>query len=212
MKKNKNMKKNVIGVNETCMPGTVGEFIELLKTFPADGKFTLNGNVDIKNVGMFDDNGEPVNVTIYPTESENICNECAEALDERCITDECECEETYEDMVMKYHLSGVARDNYDYLKEMRDSFTDSLIESPVMNPIKDELEFERNGLTHEQGLQLAEIRMHNNHVAECMGEMYRRQVSALLEYNTQCLAHIMGATNRSMCEIIDAHNNTPDDL
>ena len=52
-----------------------------------------------------------------------------------------------------------------------------------------------------------EIRQHNMYVAECMAEMHRREISALLEYNTQCLAHFGVQTNKVMCNIIDPNKD-----
>lgn len=207
MKKNKKFMNEdpVVEVESNYGPGTIGEFIDLLKQFPADGKFVLNGtaDIDIDGIGEFKD--ECTKATIYPRESQDICNECMDDLDERCIADECDT--TYEDKVMKAHLSGIARDHHDYLDGIRDAFTDELVESPIMNPNKDQLNFERNDLHPYQARVLDEIRMHNMHVAECMAEMYRRQMAAILEYNTQCLSMITDASNKCMCSIVDYVNH-----
>ena len=76
-----------------------------------------------------------------------------------------------------------------------------MMASPVLAPNPEEAEFE--SLLHpDQKLCIDEIRHHNAYVAECLGEMHRREIAALLEYNTQCLAHFGFDTNRVMCQIV----------
>lgn len=208
MKKNKKTLPEIpeIKVSDVCEKGSVGEFIELLKHFPANAKFTLNGTADIdaEEIGGLESGASAA--TIYPRE--NVCDECCDCCDdvesERCITDESAYEDTHADIIMRNHLSGIARDNHNFLNGMRDAFTDKLIESPVMNPTKDQLAYEEEMLHPYQSRLLDEMREHNNYVSEAMAELYRRQLSAILEYNTQCIAHFGLASNRSMCEIIGA--------
>jgi hypothetical protein len=84
-----------------------------------------------------------------------------------------------------------------------------------MTPNSAELNFE-NMLMPNQLTTLDEIRHHNAYVAECMGELHRREIAALLEYQTQCMAHFGIQTNRSMCAIVldqeDSIINTISDI
>lgn len=221
MKKNKKPMKAtpVIETKEAMpIPGSVGEFISLLEQFPLDSGFNLNGNAKITNPGMFYD-GEPVSVVVYPSE-EAIKHDYPEACEcdkdkaifkelESCITDECECacDTIKENPVMDRHLFGYANENPELMDELRHMPTDRIIEGPVMMPNIQELQFEGRELLPHQVLCIDEIRQHNMHVAECMGELYRRQIAALLEYNTQCLAHFGIETNRVMCTIINSDND-----
>lgn len=188
---------------EPIIPGSVGEFIEVLKEFPADGEFTLNGNVNIKGI----DNENPDRqVTIYPRESVKKCV-CSDCVD-KCEEVPCDCNEdehhntTLTDDVMGVHLYGIADDNYNYLKAIRHTSADNLTNGLLLDPNEHELDFERDLMPNQRSI-LAEIRDHNANVAEFFGELYRRQIAALLEYNTQCIAHFAYETNKDMCVIVE---------
>lgn len=200
MKKNKkfNDVAPVIETNEeACIPGSVKEFKELLSNFPDDAQFTLNGNV---NIDFGPDEG---GCNIYP---KGTCNG---------ITDDVE-NSAYEgdiyvngeiadrsDDVMKAYLTGIAHDNSNFITAIRETSTDSIINASIMTPNPGQLAFEKAFLQPGQASILNEIRHHNAYMAECLGELHRREISALLEYNTQCLAHFGIESNVTMCEIID---------
>ena len=94
MKKNKKFNEvmPVIETKPAHEPGSVGEFIEILKNFPSDSKFDLNGSAHIDNIGIINDDGTPVSMTIHPIESvyEDDYNTCESDCD---YCDCCECEE-----------------------------------------------------------------------------------------------------------------------
>lgn len=213
MKKNKKFKE-VTPVIETKEPayesGSVGEFIELLKEFPADSKFTLNGNVNISDSGIMYD-GEPAGVVIYPSE-ESLNHDYPEAehvkdgsifdkLEVCDADDECDC--VIDNPVMDGHLYGMIDTNPNFVDAIRRVPTDDIIDTPLMMPNRQELQFEGKELLPTQLLCIDEIRQHNMYVAECMAELYRRQIAGLLEYNTQCLAHFGIEANKVMCEIVE---------
>lgn len=192
--------KNETPVTKTMEPkkGSVGEFIEILKQFPADADFELNGNVRVS--GVCDD--ENLTARITPaggyTETESVNNEkpCG------CCNDECDCEDS-KNHVMDTHLYGASYVSDEFMRGFRKVCSDRLTDAGVMNPITPELLFEKDSLYPMQNDTIGEIRHHNLFVTECMTEMYRRQLAAMLEYNTQCLAHFAVATNKCMCEIVD---------
>ena len=204
MKKNKKFKneepvETFITEHE---PGTVGEFIDLLQTMPADYKFTLNG---CAHIGELDNP-----LTIYPREafekdvpeitSEDIYDLYHEKNTNTC--DECSSDiaTDVQDQIAT-HVLGIATNNPDFLEVIRQMPADHMMASPVMCPNPEEAEM-ISMLHPNQQLCLAEIRHHNAYVAECLGEMHRREIAALLEYNTQCLAHFGFDTNRVMCQIV----------
>lgn len=215
MKKNKKFKEvtPVIETKEPAYePGSVGEFIELLKEFPADSKFTLNGNVNISDSRMMYD-GEPAGVVIYPSE-ESIKHDYPEACEydkdgsildklEVCAADD-ECDCVIDNPVMDGHLYGKAFEDNAFAKAIRRCHADDIIDTPLMMPNRQELQFEGKELLPTQLLCIDEIRQHNMYVAECMAELYRRQIAGLLEYNTQCLAHFGIETNKVMCTMVDS--------
>lgn len=184
--------------------GSVGEFIEVLKNFPSDAKFELNGSADIIDAYM---NGELKDITIKPfktfDETAQDCEPFFNYPEEGCITDECEYCDADKNPVMDGYLFGFSDMCPEYLNQIRHATSDSIIESPVMMPDKEELLFEGKELIPNQVLCIDEIRQHNMYVAECLAEMYRRQISALLEYNTQCMAHFGVQTNKVMCTMVD---------
>lgn len=200
------MKNNKKSINTTPVfetkknyePGTVGEFIAILNEFPKDAKFNLNGNASISDAFMCED-GEPANVVVYPK------NEYPENFDDNNLKEEyympneSTSDKSYEEIALDNHFNGRAYDNNEFLKSIRNTPADVLIDANIMIPNMVELGYE-NKLHPYQYQQLTEIRDHNSYVAECMAETYRRQIAALLEYNTQCLAHFAYETKRSMCE------------
>jgi hypothetical protein len=85
----------------------------------------------------------------------------------------------------------------------RENSADKVLGAPVMNPTAGQLKYEDNYLLPNQREIIDEIRHHNVYMAECMAEMCRRGVSAMLEYNTQVLSHFAHGTTKDMCKIID---------
>lgn len=221
MKNKKRMKETPVveTKNEGYERGSVGEFIALLSEFPKDAKFTLNGNVDIDDMGYCDENGEPKGITIYPKAAAEVIEEDINRCEDggECVCSECSCElekipyegnedlyhNAYTEAAMDLHLQGIAYENYDYLKAIRNTSADNLANGPLLDPNEGELSFERNNLMPYQQELLAEMRAHNASIAESFGELHRREIAALLEYNTQCLAQFAHATNKDMCIIID---------
>lgn len=196
MKSNKFKKATPVAKTVESKKGSVGEFIELLKQFPEDADFKLNGNVRVSGT---EDN---IHATISPIgeyTEEPVNNEepcCG------CCNDECDCEDS-KNHAMDTHLYGASYVSDEFMKGFRKVGSDRLTDASVMNPITPELLFEKDLLHPMQNDIIGEIRHHNLFVAECMTEMYRRQLAAMLEYNTQCLAHFAVATNKCMCEIVD---------
>lgn len=187
------------------IPGTVGEFINVLQNFPPDKEFTLNGSVSIKG---FEIDGDPnCSISIYPegviNKDEHPHIDCVE-----CDCLECDCENQYSDELIEYadkmmdnHYFGIATKNNEYLEYLRGASIDGL---SFTTPNIEQLDFEEKNLTHNQQLLIDEIRANNMCVAEYLGELHRREIAALLEYNTQCLTHFGCVTNREMCRIAAA--------
>lgn len=193
MKKHRKHEEPII--DTTTEPGSVGEFIELLQQFPESGKLTLNGNIDI------DMNEDGDGISIYPKGAFDIAP--VEYYDDNEELDPELAHEAFKNVVMDGYSFGVACDDPKYLHGIRHASADSLTSCSLTSPCSEEIDFEGELLhPHQKGL-LAEMRAHNMHVAECLGELHRREIAALLEYNTQCLAHFGAATNIVMCEIVD---------
>ena len=215
MKKNKKFMEvtPVIETREaTCVPGSVGEFIEILKDFPADAKFTLNGSVDINGKT---DIGDEFNTNIYKL-PDGDCEPVKEPFfkypEDDYVTDECECcNNEGNSLVMDDHLFGIGYKNNGFINGIRRTSSDNLVEPSVMMPNDNELKYEGTQLAFNQVKIIDEIRQHNMYVAECMAEMHRREIAALLEYNTQCLAHFGAETNKVMCVITDVYGDTDED-
>lgn len=206
----KKLKKETPVIETKPVEGSVGEFIELLKNFPSDAKFELNGSADILNVEM---GGELKDITINPVKSfEEAECDCEPFFDEEAASRiagecNCDCDDDKENPVMGNHLFGFYNEYPEFVDDIRHIPSDRIIETPVMMPYKKELYFEGDNLKFNQILCIDEIRQHNMYVAECMAELYRRQIAGLLEYNTQCLAHFGAETNKVMCTIVDSINN-----
>ena len=222
MKKNKKDLIDVIPEGEKLLveheKGSVGEFIELLKEFPADGKIDLNGSIHIsKDAGS---------ATIYPREIE-----LTEELEDKLLEDECKgcapcgkccgkcaCEltdkiaseraveaakESYADRIAGKFCLGFDHCNPEMISTFRSGPADKLLGAPIMTPNTGALEYEENYLLPNQVAIIDEIRHHNVYMAEAMAELCRRGISAMLEYNTQILSHFARETTKDMCVIID---------
>ena len=200
MKKHRKHEEPII--DTTTEPGSVGELIELLQQFPESGKLTLNGNIDI-NISEDGDGA-----TIYPKgtlinlnpeynyddncDNYNKCN----GLD----VDPALEREAFKNVVMDIHRSGL---DPVIICEIREKSSGELLADSLLNPCGEEIDFEDKLAGQYQNTLLAEMRAHNAYIAECLGELHRREMAALLEYNTQCLAHFGVSTNMDMCRIID---------
>ena len=187
MKKNKKIGNELY--NNTCnCDHSVGEFIELLKEFPMDGKINLNGSISINNI--FED----PNAKITIVERNQINNENTFINEE--VSNKTNNRNEYS--------HGISSCDANYLNKVRKAPTNDLIDHSATTPNDDQIAFENNMLKSHQVNILNEIRENNAYIAECIGEMRRREVLALLEYNTQCLAHFGVATNSAiMCEIVN---------
>lgn len=194
------MKKNK---NNTYEKGSVGEFIELLKEFPADGKIDLNGNVSITKET---EDGEISEVTIHP--------QCAEYRNDECeCKDECPdlesedsiegARESYASHIMNKYDIGFYSEDPKRAPNIRYNSADRVLGAPIMVPHEGALEYEESYLLPNQRALIDEIRHHNVYMAECMAEICRRGISAMLEYNTQILSHFAHETSIDMCKIID---------
>lgn len=204
MKKNKKDLIDVIPEGEKLLveheKGSVGEFIELLKEFPADGKIDLDGSIYISK-----DTG---GARIYPREPEV---EYREGVDiESCDDDDLDLEEaaevsreSYADHVAGKFCLGFDHCNPEMISTFRSGPADKLLGAPIMTPNTEALEYEENYLLPGQVELIDEIRHHNVYMAECMAEVCRRSISAMLEYNTQVLSRFAHATTKEMCKIID---------
>lgn len=183
---------------------TVGTVIKTLSKFPEDAEIEFND----KGVVIGHDNFAELENAVEAVKNSGIkiketyVDECAYE-DEGCITDECDDEMTYEDIVMDGHLYGIANCSHEFLEAIRAAKGEDLLTAPILMPNKGELDFEARNLNPNQSYMLDEIRKHNAYVAECMAEMHRREIAAFLEYNTQMLAQFGYETNRVMCEVVN---------
>lgn len=207
MKKNKKNFEKLIGkVNDTSKePGSVAEFIELLQQFPENGKITLDGCVNIDNI---DEEGR--GISIYPKEAAMSMLQNSEESDcdcKDCTVDEDNINSTF----IRDYAYGIGYDNNTFMNAIRDASSDALVGEPIVVPNDAQIDFETNNLLPNQYFNLDEIRKHNMYVAECLGELHRREISALLEYNTQCLAHFGVETNKTMCSIVEYYKGKNND-
>lgn len=186
---------------------TVGVFKKLLSEFPDDAELELDGIINIHGGIELEDGPGTVSITAeYPVKPQD----CYSENDEVC--DECECTESmdkrdYEDIVMDKHLFGIGYKNDLFNTQIREVNTEFLTEAPIMMPSREELNLENIDLSPRQNATIDEIRHHNAYVAECMGELHRREIAALLEYQTQCMARFGFETNKTMCDIVMAHED-----
>ena len=216
MKKHKKIKTQtpVIETKNNFIPGSVGEFIELLKEFPADEKFALNGSVDIGDVNE-------KHLVIYPKPSKSNSEEVNEAVlnainnltmadDDECAecNNGCDCvDDGTAKIFMDDQARGICYNNQEVLNYIRETSSDTLTSNSLTTPNTHQIKFESDNLRPNQYFMLDEIRQHNMAMAESLGELHRREIAALLEYNTQCLAHFGATTNITMCEIVDAYKD-----
>ena len=196
MKKNKKFPK-ATEVAENINNGymcTVGELKNLLDHFPEHGEVTLENNIigicandeEVSDFIKENVNKGPLPKMEVPN---NTCPEFIQDVESK-------------DPFMDMHLYGIAFNNIDMLNDIRKTNSDTLIEGPLQTP--NALEINREcELNPNQYFILDEIRAHNAYMAECLGELHRREIAALLEYNTQCLAHFGLETNKTMCDIVD---------
>jgi len=187
---------------------SVGEFIKILEQLPQDAEFELNGIAKVKTSEMGYPEGD---LTITPMYNEDLpeipfedCEECCG----ECKCDEAgdidQCEKEFAEYSMKKYLYGVNETAPEIIHGMRHSPVDQIIyQTKVCHPNALQLDYEATMLGNNQCAIIDEMRHHNAYVAECIAEMTRRQVSALLEYNTQAMANFAVATKKDMCVIVD---------
>lgn len=211
------MKKNLKFVEATPVVETkradtlkVRDVIATLSNFSPDAEIHIDGGVlisdDINDETLKAVANSPkvANVTVDSEPFYGLPESFCESCDCDCDTCDLLCcegenEETAEDIIMKTHLFG----HDEIARAVRGASSDHLIDAPIMNPNKVQLDFENRELHPYQTSMIDEIRVQNACVVESLTELYRRQLAALLEYNTQCMAHLTTRTNAVMCEIVD---------
>lgn len=196
MKKNKKFDKTtpVAKTIDNFKPGTVGEFIALLSEFPKDGEFELGGKAFIKNI--FDENNKPHNIVIHPRDevvpTEQPANDdYIEYADPVKINDAID---------NNFYYGCVNPHSKSFISVLRRRASDDLIEMDICKPSDCEKEWEKNVFSPEQLNKIDEIRHKNAVMAESMAEIYRRQISAILEYTLQANLQF---TNKTMCTLCD---------
>ena len=200
MKKNKQVNDNLPNkVNHE--KGSVGEFIELLKQLPSDGKLTLDGkvDVDISNTDKTFEDGNTA-VSIYPRINDDAEYDNKEIDSEESVE---AAKESFEDYVAGKFYLGFDHSDCGMISTLRSGPADKVLGAPIMTPNTGALEYEENYLLPNQRDMIDEIRHHNVYVAECMAEICRRSVSAILEYNTQIISHFAQSTTKDMCTIVN---------
>lgn len=209
--KNKKIKKTA-PVVETINPnepasGTIGELMEILKQFPQDAKYDLDGSITIDDYNMGDDC--VCNAKINPLASEpddlQYLEEYTPSI--KPLPPQSDEADSLLNPVQKLHCYGLSYDDYEFGNKVRRASGNELFDSNISYPNSSELNFEGDELAYPQLVQINEIRQHNAYVAELMAEIHRREIAALLEYNTQCLAHLTTVSNKCMCEIVNKDNN-----
>ena len=133
MKKNKKFMKETPVIEtkeEAVIPGSVGEFIEVLKQLPKDGLINLGDGVTVNY-----DNDELIINQKVPMP----VAECMDCKDEYTCSEECNNES--EDDLMKTHLVGLSYENPKLLNQLRNTSTDTILDMPIMTPNCDEICF-----------------------------------------------------------------------
>ena len=190
MKKNKKA-MNATPVIETKevnnLGGTVAGLKAVLEQFPDNAQISFAGD-------FIDVNLDDKVARIHQHRPELLEDE-VESYDPVPVYDE-------HTTIMNDYLFG-SIDNKQYMNQIRHAASDEILEQPLMLPNQQELDYETKMLHDPQTMTIDEIRRHNVMIAELMGELHRRQVAALLEYGTQCLAHFGVESNRVMCNIVN---------
>ena len=176
----KNSKKNVVSCDRIEGNGTVAGLITALKNYPEDTKVSVNGAISIDA-----DNDIPA-VSI---------DEVKSAIADVASTNE------YLD---EYMYGRPA----DFINNLRKSETEALVSYPKSMPLDYEIEYEKS-LPNPYTSTIEEIRSSNIDFVEAMTELYRRQLACIIEYNTQCMARMAGAsvdTMVTMCNVVSKEN------
>lgn len=209
MKKDKKFNKAtpVIETVDDFKPGTVGEFIALLSEFPKDGKFELDGKVNIKDI--FDGGASDHSVVIYPRTDATPANGEIGISKEEDIPVNPDPDD-YMECATPIKRNDVVTDNYYYgcvdpdsgtpIAGLRRRVSDSLMEINICRPNTITRAWEKEVFSQEQLNTIEEIRCNNAIMAENMAEIYRRQISAILEYSLQ--ANLQFA-KKTMCTLCD---------
>lgn len=190
----------VVATKQNNAQDPLGVLVDALEQLSEiDGAFDMNEPIEIT---CMTENGENFSMRITKNvhdENEffNVeeANKIAEPIDDDGITEE------YEDITMQNYLFGI--NDKTFIEGVRMAPAETLMQASVLIPNREQLCYERNHLHPYQNVMLDEIRNQNIFVAEQMAEIYRRQMSALLEYQTQCMAMFAESTNKTMCVIVD---------
>lgn len=174
--------------------GSVGEFIELLKGFPPDAQFTIDGEVSINGIENTD--GE---LKDYSIKSRN--NELTNPSLDTIIDDT---KKYDKNDVLYHHMFG----EKEITNAVRAKLSEDLLSDDIMNPYPSQIEYENQNLLVKQQEMFDEIRQKNTIVVENLAELYRRQLAALLEYNTQCLSNMVTTNNKIMVTVLENWNDT----
>ena len=150
---------------------TIGELAEIAKSYPAGTKFSFNELDNNSN-----DYGD-----------EQIKSDLAFMNDFRFI-------------VEHYAIGDLAEDP-DRIRNIRYATEQEILDADLLNPNIVQLSYENDMLEPSQSQFINEMRYHNAQIAENMAEMFRRGISAMLEYNTQCIANMTATNNKVMCDI-----------
>lgn len=190
MKKTPHAKKKRI-LNEDGKPLSLQEFIEVLGLDKEDAPVKV---VQVSNP----EEGEPpaalVQVPVprekdYPTSKEPI--------------------KPPSEVQMRLNAAIDAGESYLYPGDIRKVDNNEIMDMNLLKPNGFIIEYEQKKLTPYARNLIDEMRVHNAEVAEQYGEMQRRAMLAMLEYQTQCIsmmtANIMDDV-REMCVVI------PDEL
>lgn len=213
----KNYTKIDTGVKQA---NTVGDFIDVLKQLPQDAEFELNGIAKVKTADLGYSEGDLTISPMYHVDPKHPYefDDCGEDCCGKCECDtgipavetgicDCNIEQGKKDFVdysVKKYLFGVNETVPELIHGMRHEPIDKVIyDTKVCIPNAMQLDYEAAMLSPNQCGMIDEMRHHNAYVAECIAEMTRRQVSALLEYNTQAMANFAIATKKDMCHIVE---------
>lgn len=154
------------------MPKTVGELVEVMRTLPQDASIDIDGSILIGN--------------------NNTKNE------EDCIN--CRSEDSYIKKMHDMYQHGCAAIDNNFLSKIRnEDGMEKLITCVkyVSTPNEEELNWEAGNLSENQLIMLDCIRNSNMMMVETMTEMYRRQMSSMLEYMSQSYVRYIDATNNN---------------
>lgn len=181
---------------------TVDTLIDVLKTFPKGCPAKINGNITVGDINFDDDgnvvqdSGSSTTVKISDLTSDaNIADEQMEEINCGNQNDEIENPYDKEHKVIANYLYG----NPELFKIASHTVSDDLFATSICYPGVNTQLFESAILSPSQKELVDEIREKNMLMATMLAEQYRRGLSAMFEYNLQCM-YMYG---RTMCSIVD---------